>query len=426
MQPVDIIKMSKSFIINRRHTPMKSGSQVLEQKLHRLVRNKVRSCSQPGIIWNIIESEMGAFLSDVLQKKLIEEQENLLQRKPYQRSADSRQRNGYKPLRLKGLFRAIRLKRPVLRGKTPVSPIIALFRSFGNGLVMLLASRFWLRGASTRAVAQELNRTMGTKLSSSEVSAFTQAILPDAQAWLERPITKSFAYLYVDALYLPVRKPGFTTDQALLTAVGMTEQGDRCVLGFLLGDRENVDSWSNLLKELLKRGLNRSAIKMVISDDHKAIASAVEQQLGVTHQRCIMHKMRNALVRVAAKQRAEFYADFKAAFWAETKEEAMRALGRLEAKWQKAYPKATSIACAKPEAFLHFMQQPKELWTTLRSTNLIERFNREIRRRLNPAGAMQGENQLWKLLWSISTEQEKRWAKRSIRKINKENIKLAA
>ena len=137
---------------------MKSINQVLEQRLHRTVRAKVRSCTQPGTVWNIIECEMAAFLTDVMQQKLLDEQDALLQRRPYQRGGDGRKRNGFKPLRIKSLFCTMILRRQVLRGKTPPSPIITLFRTFGKGIVTLLATRFWLRGASTRAVAQEINQ----------------------------------------------------------------------------------------------------------------------------------------------------------------------------------------------------------------------------------------------------------------------------
>jgi transposase-like protein len=414
MQPFDIIKGSYIFILSRRHTPMKSVNQILEQRLHRSVRAKVRSCSQPGIVWNIIEKEMSMFLTDILQEKLREEQDALLQRRPYQRTGDRRKRNGFKLLRLKGFFSSITLKRPVLRGKTPPSSIVSLFRSFGKGFVMLLASRFWLRGTSTRAVAEELNNAIGTRLSSSDISKFSETVLPDALTWLNRPITAKIAYLFLDAIYLPVRRSEFIKDQALLAAVGMTDTGERMVLGFLLGDRENSESWTALLNELLARGLDRDPLKMVISDDHKAITSAVKETLGKKHQLCIMHKMRNALCRVAAKDRSLFYADFKAAFWADSKDQALRALGRLEATWGRTYPKATQIACAVPDAFLRFMDEPKQLWTILRSTNLIERFNRELRRRLDSAGTMQNENELNKLLWSIAVAQNARWAKRSL------------
>jgi transposase-like protein len=279
-------------------------------------------------------------------------------------------------------------------------------------MLSLLASRFWLRGTSTRAVAQELNGVFGTKLSAGDVSRFSQELLPQLEGWLQRPIEQPIAYLYLDALYLPVRKPGFTTKQALLCAIGIATDGTKHVLAFMLGDRENLDSWTNLLDELLKRGLDRSALRLVISDEHKAIVNAVEQRLGVAHQLCLIHKMRNALVRVAAKQRKAFYADFKAAFWAKDKDDAMRALGRLEARWAKSYPKATAIAISNPAAFLRFMDQPQKLWTILRSSNFIERFNRELRRRLRCAGTMHCEDELWKLVASVSIEQEKRWLKR--------------
>lgn len=407
---------------------MKSFNQILEQRLHRTVRAKVRACTQPGTVWNIIESEMSMFLTDVLQEKLREEQEALLQRRPYQRGGDGRKRNGFKPLRLKGIFRKIAFRKPVLRTATPESPIIKLFKSFGNGIVAIIASRFWLRGTSTRATAEEINRTFGTKITSSDVSKFSDTILPDVIAWLERPITESFEYLYLDAIYLPFKLPKTTEKAALLCAIGLTRTGKRRVLGFLLGDRENDDSWTSLIKDLLRRGLNRDAITLVISDEHKAILSAVGSTLGKPHQLCIIHKMRNALCRVHGKHnRKEFYTDFKAIYWAESKDDALRALGRLEAKWGKLYPKAVQIACCNPEAFLRFMDQPRELWTILRSTNLIERFNRELRRRLNAAGAMFGENELWKLAGTVAIEQEKRWDRRAFRKIQSvKELKLAA
>jgi transposase-like protein len=407
---------------------MKSVNQLLESAVHKNVRMKIRSCTQPGAIENIIESEMHSFLSDVLHKKLLEEQAQLLQRRPYERGGDHRKRNGFKPLRLKGFFRKILIKRPVLRTATPESPIVNLFKSFGNGIVAMIASRFWLRGASTRATAEEINRAFGTKITSSDVSKFSDAILPDVKAWLEKPITEPFDYLFLDAIYLPVKTAKATENAALLCALGLTLTGKRRVLGFLLGDRENEDSWTALINDLLKRGLDRNAIALVISDEHKAIQTSVGKTIGKPHQLCAVHKMRNALCRVHGKQhRKEFYADFTAIYWADTKDEALRALGRLEAKWKRLFPKAVQIACANAEAFLRFMNQPQELWTILRSTNLIERFNRELRRRLNPAGAMFGENELWKLAGTVAIEQEKKWDKRVIRKIkNVKELKLAA
>ncbi|MGH3850275.1 MAG: IS256 family transposase, partial [Pseudonocardiaceae bacterium] len=214
-------------------------------------------------------------------------------------------------------------------------------------------------------------------------------------------------------------RDSFTSKQALLAAVGLTPEGRRFVLGLLLGDTENIDSWSALINDLLNRELNRNAIAMVISDDHKAIHSAVEQTLGLPHQLCVVHKMRNALARVSSQHRKEFYHDFTAIYWAPSRQEAFQALGRLQNKWNPVYPKAVNISSANAERFLLFMDQPRHLWATLKSTNLIERFNRELRRRLRPAGALPSENALFKLVWSVSVEQEKRWSRQKAFHIKK-------
>lgn len=416
---------------------MKSVNQLLEQQIHKTARQRVRASTQPGSLNNVIEQEISIFLTDVLNQRLKKEQEDTLQRFPYQRTPDGRKRNGHKAFTLIGLFHKLTLKRPVLRGKTPPSKILSMLRRCGHSMIALLASRFWLRGTATRAVAQELNAVYGTKLHSSDISIFTEQLLPEVNSWLERPIDSHIEYLFVDAVYLSCKKAavaqkqkGFTTDQALLCAIGIDGDGKKHVLGFLLGDRESTESWSALLKDIVRRGLNRKTLKLVISDDHKAILAAVKDVLNVSHQLCIIHKMRNTLVRVAKEHRSDFYLDFKAIYWAESREQAYQAIGELTAKWKRLYPKAVQCATDRPELFLLFMLQPENLWTLLRSTNLIERFNREIRRRLNPAGAMQSENELWKLIWSISVSQEKRWhiAKKEVVKElkTKSAYKLAA
>ena len=420
---------------------MKSVNQLLEQKMHRMARQKIRSCTQPGTLNNILEQEMNMFFGEILNGCLKKEQEDVLQRAPYQRNGGTEKRNGHKLINLRGIFSRIILKKPVLRGKTPPSAILPMLRRCGQGIIAMLASRFWLRGTATRAVAEELNLAFGTKLHSCDISTFTEKLLPDIRAWIEKPIDDNIEYLFLDAIYLPARKSavvqsgnekkkGFTTDQALLAAIGIDEDGKKRILGFLFGDKECADSWNTILEDLLRRGLNRDFLRLVISDDHKAIQAAVKDTLGVPHQLCVIHKMRNTLVRVARNHRSEFYRDFTAIYWAESREKAFQAIGVLSAKWQALYPKAVKSAIDRPEMFLNFMNEPDKLWKILRSTNLIERFNRELRRRLNPAGAIHSENELWKLVWSISVAQEKRWytvKKEAVKELKtKSTYKLAA
>jgi putative transposase len=391
---------------------MKSVSQNLSRVTHQIIAKRIENLLQPGDVLALIEDQTHKILAKALNTALEDELSTALGREPHQHGADGRLRNGAKMVSVPGFFGRLWLRKPVLRSATPESPLLTALRRSGKTLVQSLATRFWLRGASTRATSEELNRAFGTKLRAADVSTLTNALLPSIEAWLARPVPADIRYLYLDALYLPAKKLGFTTKQALLVAMGIDGQGRYQTLGFIFGDREDKDTWTAILKDLLNRGLNRSALQLVISDEHKAIFAAVAETLALPHQLCLVHKQRNARTRVAAKDRKAFTQDFTRVFWADTRDQVMLALGQLKSRWGSRYPKAVEITEANLDHSLAFMTQPKALWTILRSSNPIERFIRELRRRMRPAGAMMSEGEVWKLVWAVATEQERRWAGR--------------
>lgn len=285
-----------------------------------------------------------------------------------------------------------------MRKGTLYLPLMGALRSAGQNLCHVLATRFWLRGASTRAVAEEIQEATGAKLSASTVSTLTNALEPTLRDRENRPVPAGIRYLFLDALFLPVRRPGFTREQALLVAIGVDDSDRRHVLGFILGDRKNKDSWEALIRDLLKRGLAVQHLRLVISDEHKGLESAVSHLLGVAHQLCIVHLLRNVKARVAAPNWKALLQDLHSVFWAKSREEAIRNLGGFQARWQNRYPKAVETVTRRFDDHLHFFKEPEPLWTLLRSSNLIERFNRELRRRLRPAGAMQSELEVTKIV----------------------------
>ena len=388
---------------------MLTVSQTTERLGNLMARSKVKESVQMGTIKNIVENEINSIISDALNERLRAEQAALLGRSPYERQEGSPSRNGFKATWISGVFGRILLRKPVVRRGLYASPLLMALKQAGRSLRDVMAVRFWLRGASTRAVAQEINEALGTKLSHSTVSTLTNALEPMIREWETKPIPAGIRYLFPDALYLPVRRPGFTKEQAILLALGVDGTGMRHLLGFMLGDRESEDSWSALFKDLLKRGLDREALRLVVSDEHKGIEAAVTKVLAVPHQLCVVHKIRNLRARVAAPNWKAFLADLNAIYWAPNREDAKRAAGVLQGRWQAMYPKAVSIALNRLDDFLRFMDEPKNLWTLLRTSNLIERFIREMRRRLRPAGAMHSELEVSKLVWSVGTEQERRW-----------------
>lgn len=389
---------------------MLTASQLIERVAHRQLRQRVRMSLQPGTLNSIVASEISTVVMEALNAQLVAERDEALARAPYERVEGSPKRNGFKLVSLPGLWGRMTLRRPVVRsGSLPLRLLDAL-KAGGQRLRDVLATRFWLRGASTRAVAEEIRAAVGAKLSYSTVTTLTNALEPVIRAWETSPIPPGIRYLFVDALYLPVRRPGFTKEQALLVAIGVDGENRRHVLGFALGDRESKDSWASLIKDLLARGLDRQALRMVVSDEHKGIESAVAELLGISHQLCVVHLLRNVKHRVASPDWKAMLEDLHRVFWAASREEAVRALGELEGRWGKRYPKAVSLVTRRFDDHVRFFDEPAAVWTLLRCTNLIERFNRELRRRLDSAGAMHSELEVSKFVWSVAQAQHRRWA----------------
>lgn len=386
-------------------------NQLIERAAHRQLRNRVRMSLQPGTLNAIVASEISSVISESLNAQLVAERDEALGRTSYERSEGSPQRNGFKPVRLMGFFGEMWLRRPVVRRGSLHLPLLDALKGAGSHLRDLLAARFWLRGTSTRAVAEELRGALGAKMSASTVTTVTNALEPVIRAWEASLIVPGIRYLFLDALYLPVRRPGFTSDQALLLALGVDGDGRRHVLGFTLGDRESKESWSALIENLLARGLDRQALRLVVSDEHKGIEAAVANLLAVPHQLCVVHLERNVKHKVASRDWKAVLADFHCVFWATSREQAVRALGAFESRWRTAYPTAVALVTRRFDDHVRFFAEAENFWTLLRCTNLIERFNRELRRRLDPAGAMHSELEVSKLVWAVAEAQKARWSR---------------
>jgi len=211
---------------------------------------------QPGTLNAIVASEVSSVITEALNAQLVAERDEALARAPYQRVAGSPKRNGFKLVSLPGPWGLLSLRKPVLRsGSLPLRLLEAL-KAGGQHLRDVLATRFGLRVASTQAVAEEIRAATGAKLSRSTVSTLSNALEPVIRAWETSPIPAGIRSFFLDALYLPVRRPGFTKTQALLLARGVDADNRRHVLGFVLEDRESKDSWASLIKDLLARGLD--------------------------------------------------------------------------------------------------------------------------------------------------------------------------
>jgi putative transposase len=402
---------------------MNSLSQLIGKYTNITIKEKINEVVQLGSVQHVICQEINSMISTALNEALSKEATVELGREHYQRGGRI-SRNGYKKISVPGVSGKLILRKPVVRKGGLVLPLLKSLNFAGKALISLLASRMWLKGVSTRLISSEIKNTFGVPMSASQVSIITNALEPTIAVWEKRMIPEDIEYMFLDALYLPVVRQKFTSKEALLVALGIDSKGNCTVLGYLLGDRESNDSWESFLEELIAKGLRRENINMVISDEHKAIVSSVESILRVPHQLCVFHKMKNVRVRVASPDKKEFMADFKNIYWASSIDEAKRHSGILEGKWGKRYHKAVEISLRNFESYTVFFNEPKELWKSIRTSNRLERFNRELRRRLRPAGAMHTELELRKIVWTVSDAQETRWGKRKAIGYKELNIKM--
>jgi putative transposase len=393
---------------------MYSLSEKIQKIAKKKIQDQIRLALQPGSLQNLIIQEVNTCLSEAFNAQLVAEQTHYLERHPYERKEGSPLRNGFKSVSVPGFFGRLKLRKPVLRSGSWTSSLIQTLRLAGQQVIGFLAVRLWQKGASTRSVATELQQAFGSRISATSISTLTNGLAPTLEQWQNRPIPSGIVYLYLDATYLPVKRPGFTHSEALLLALGLDAQGQRHFLGLQLGDRESLDTWSSFLKDLIRRGLKPQDLHLALSDEHKAIEAAVLQELGCPHQLCLVHKMRNVRYRVAARDQNAFLSDFKAIYWASSLEQALKSSGQFEERWKRAYPKAVSLSLEKFESLTRFFKEPPQTWKSLRTTNLLERFNREVKRRTRPAGAMQSELEVFKLLYSIVEGQEKSFQKRML------------
>ena len=200
---------------------MKSLSQKLEVYTNQKIRERIRKVVQPGVIQEVISQEINAIIAQALNAQMDLDRDHFLDRQPYERLQNSPKRNGFKTTSIPGFFGRLFLRKPVLRTGSFSSPLLCALKQAGNNLASFLAVRFWLKGAATRSTAQQINSALGTHLSHSTVSTLTNALEPTIRQWMNRPIPPDLRYLLLDATYLPVRRPGFTSKQALLLALGI-------------------------------------------------------------------------------------------------------------------------------------------------------------------------------------------------------------
>ena len=318
--------------------------------------------------------------------------------------------NGYKPKTLNTRIGQLDLRVPQTRdtGTEPFYPT-ALQRGQRSEQAFVLAiATMYINGVSTRRVTDILEKMCGTQVDSTAVSRAAKTLDAELSAWRERPLGE-IPYLQLDAMYEKVRRNGVATSCAVLVATGVQPCGRRSILAISAACSEAEVHWRDLIRSLKARGMH--GVRMITSDDHEGLKAALKATLsGVQWQRCQFHLQQNASAYVTRKnERPAIASRIRSIFKAEDATEAQEKLDRLVAEQRQANPKlANWLESNLPEGFTIF-SLPKPHRQRLRTNNMLERLNRELRRRSRTIGVFPNEESLLRLASAKTMEISDEW-----------------
>jgi putative transposase len=339
------------------------------------------------------------FLNLVMQFEAMEQ----IDAEPYQRVGSRKAyRNGYKERSLKTRVGELTLKKPQFREIPFQTKVFDRYSRVERALINAVIESY-LQGVSTRRVQDIVSRLGIEELSASSVSRIAKELDEKVEEFLKRPIEHPVPYLFVDASYFKVRTNSRYVTKAFLIVTGIRDDGYREILGARIADGEDELFWSGLFQDLTDRGL--SGVKLVISDGHKGIQKAVEKSfLGASWQMCHVHLVRAVLRNVAKKYHKEIADKIKIALEDETKTHEL--ILELESR---GYSKAADTLERFRFSLWNYRSFSREHWRRIRTTNGLERINKELKRRTRVVGAFPSDRSFMRLGVSILIDINEEW-----------------
>jgi transposase-like protein len=327
---------------------------------------------------------------------------------PYERSeARHGQANGFKPKTVKTRIGPLELAVPQVRG-AKFYPQTLERGSRSEKALRLALAEMYVQGVSTNKVSKITEQLCGCEISSSEVSRATALLDEEFRQWRERPLGV-VKYLILDARYEKVRHGGRVVDCAVLVAIGVDEQGHRSILGVSVSLSEAEVHWRAFFKSLLERGLH--GVELIVSDAHAGLKEARRACFhGVPWQRCQFHLLHNALAHVPRQElKHEAMEDLRGVFDAADERAAQEQLQRVVRKYQSSAPALAAWMEENVPEGLTVFALPAAHRRRLRTTNMLERLNRELKRRTRVATLFPNEASLLRLVTGVLMEISEEW-----------------
>jgi putative transposase len=315
-------------------------------------------------------------------------------------------RNGYRPRAWDTRVGQIELAIPKLRQGSYFPSFLEPRRRAEQALVAVVQEAY-VNGVSTRKVDRLVEQLGLHHMSKDQVSRLCGGLDEQVRVFRERPLEGAYPYLWLDAKVERVRELGGVRHKALVLAYGVHESGRREVVGLDVGEAETEAFWRAFLRSLRTRGLE--GVQLVVSDAHTGLKAAIAKVFGCRWQRCTVHFLRDMLGHVNKAQQPMIAAAIRGIFQAANLDEAHQRLVEVVDRLQPVAPKVARLLEAAEAELLAFYQLPREHWSKLRSTNPLERVNREIGRRTDVVGIFPNDAALIRLAGALLIEQNDEW-----------------
>ncbi len=335
----------------------------------------------------------------------------------YERKRQRRgRRNGHYERNLDtqyGELRGIRVPRP-RRGKFHTR-VFRRYQRRSKEVDEAIEAAF-VSGVSTRRVEGALRALLGTRISAGTVSRVTKALDHEVKAYQNRRILDQYQYLLLDGIRVKVRGAVKVTKKLVLVAYGITIFGEREIIDFRVVRSESEAQWEAFLDNLRQRGLEGKYLKLITTDGCKGLHSALDVVYAYTpRQRCWAHKLRNVAGKLPRRVQAECMKGARKIYQAKNRRGAVRAFKRWEGKWKKVAPKAVKCLREDLDELLNFLDVPEEHRVKVRTTNVIERTFREIRRRIRPMSSFPTTDSCERIIYSVFAYLNEKWRERPLK-----------
>jgi len=317
------------------------------------------------------------------------------------------QRNGYRYRAWQTRVGELDLAIPKLR-RGSFMPSFLEPRKRAEQALVAVVQEAYVNGVSTRKVDRLVEQLGLQGMRKDQVSRLCRGLDEQVKRFRERPLEGGqYPYLWLDAKVEKVREPGGVRHKCLVLAYGVHETGRREVLGLDVGEAETESFWREFLRGLKARGL--TGVRVVVSDAHEGLKHAIAQVLGCRWQRCTVHFLRDMLGHVAKAQQPLISGAIRQIFTATTGVEARQRLAQVVSQLKRPAPKVAALLDDAESDLLAFYAFPREHWSKLRSTNPLERVNREIGRRSDVIGIFPNDAALIRLAGALLLEQNDEW-----------------